>query len=280
MSGELAVEPPKSKRILRALRVYGPLRRCRPLVRYYRRLSVLHERFTVSDDDIRSACLVPEKALRKKFREALIILTEAAPLASLGDYFEFGVYNGTSLSCMYKVASELGSDGMRFFGFDSFEGLPKGADMEDDGIWTPGRWRCPIEVTRASLTDRGVDWNRTFLVEGWFHDTLTERCRIEHQMEKASIVMIDCDLYSSTVDALRFIRPLIRNEAVLLFDDWYSSGLDEKNLGEKRAFGEFLDSNPGLIVTNMGSYSDNSQVFHVRRTDQDRGIGGDASTSR
>jgi O-methyltransferase len=55
--------------------------------------------------------------------------------------------------------------------------------------------------------------------------------------------MVDCDIYTSARDALAFVEPMIGDYAVMLFDDWHAGGLAEQNLGEKRAFDEFLRRN-------------------------------------
>ena len=43
---------------------------------------------------------------------------------SAGDYLEFGVFRGTSFINACRLARKHGLDEMRFFAFDSFEGLP------------------------------------------------------------------------------------------------------------------------------------------------------------
>src|SRR5687768_4579851 len=52
--------------------------------------------------------LILEEALTPKYREGLRYLTEKYGSDSLGDYVEFGVYNGTSLIVMDRVLNELG----------------------------------------------------------------------------------------------------------------------------------------------------------------------------
>ena len=58
---------------------------------------------------------------------------------------------------------------------------------------------------------------------------MTDERRQALQIERASIIMIDCDLYASTKDALRFCSPAIQGSCVIFFDDWYP--LAEQNLG-------------------------------------------------
>ena len=50
---------------------------------------------------------------------------------------------------------------------------------------------------------------------------------------------------------LAFCEPLIRQQAVLVFDDWHASGLADKGLGEARAFAEFLQAHPSLVAEEL-----------------------------
>jgi hypothetical protein len=209
--------------------------------------------------------LVPERALMTKYRQAVLALGAEGGTGQLGDYLEFGVYIGASLACMHRVTSELGCDHVRLFGFDSFEGLPDSASTEDEGIWEPSAFSCELETTRRFLTDRHVDWDRVFLTKGWFSETLGGATIERHSIRKASIIMIDCDLCSSALEALRFCRPLIRDEAIVFFDDWYSGGLAERSLGERRAFEQFLAEDPAFEVSDFRGYSEHSEAFRLRR---------------
>ncbi|MHC4888425.1 MAG: TylF/MycF/NovP-related O-methyltransferase, partial [Planctomycetota bacterium] len=210
----------------------------------------------------------PERYLTPKFHEAILALTDQRGPEHLGDYLEFGVYIGTSLWCMFRVISELRFDRVRFFGFDSFEGYPDEA-LTNDGPWKPKQDNCDIKLTRKFLTEKGVDWNRVFLVKGWFSDTLSEEVVERHNISKASIINIDCDLYSSALQALRFCAPLILDEAIIFFSGWNANGLAEKNLGEKRAFNEFLDEYDFFEVADFGNYSHYGASFRVKRKNRD-----------
>jgi len=248
------------KPILELLGVYKPLRYA-----YKRFRSELDIR-TTSVSALKQRKLVPEGPFSEMLRECVAVLTRNSGTGPIGDYLEFGVYNGTSLSCMYAVAEEAGLGPMNFYGFDSFEGLPRRANQDDEGLWVEGQYKCSIEATRENLTDRGVDWQRVKLIKGWFSDTLTKAVVERYGIEKAAIVMVDCDNYASAAEALHFVAPLISDQAVILFDDWRAWGLDTRNLGEKRAFSKFLAAHPDFETRDMGRYSDDSQVFHVRRT--------------
>lgn len=208
---------------------------------------------------------VPLDAITRKYRDALQWLVAHERDEKIGDYLEFGVFSGTSMACMYRASRDMGLHDMRLFGFDSFQGFPPNAADEDDGYWTPGYWQMDEKYTRKYLTRQRVDWSKVFLVKGWFCDTLTSELREQYQMQKASVIMIDCDLYSSAKEALEFCEPLIQERAVIFFDDWNAGNLAEKNMGEKRAFKEFLGKYAAFRAEEIGSYNNNSKVFCLLR---------------
>ena len=84
--------------------------------------------------------------------------------------------------------------------------------------------------------------------------------------------MIDCDIYSSSRTALEFCGPLIRDRAVVVFDDWPGDAPEARLLGERRAFDEFLADNPALRAEELEPYQWEAQahemgkVFLVIRT--------------
>jgi hypothetical protein len=196
--------------------------------------------------------------LTKHYRDVLEMLIERHGRAGIGDYLEFGVFNGTSLICMYRALEQLRLSHVRLFGFDSFEGLPP----DEERHWGEGgRFSCDLETTRRILIQEGVDLSRVTLIKGFFDQTLNDG--LLSQTQKASVIMVDCDLYRSTVECLAFSDPLIKDEAVVCFDDWYP--LSERNMGEKRAFDEFLLTRPTLKARPLASYTENARTFIVTR---------------
>lgn len=199
--------------------------------------------------------LVAADQLKPEYVKALKTLSESLGPDALGDYLEFGVSHGTSLTCMHRALKELNLDKVRIFGFDSFEGLPDNAKLEGNKYFVPGAFKSSIEKTKHFLSDNGIDWKKTFLIKGWYSDTLTEELKQKHNITKASVIMIDVDIYSSSVEALNFCKSLIKDTSIIFFDDWYTFGYAEKNLGEKKAFYEFLKDNPQFKVEDLGDYS-------------------------
>ena len=203
----------------------------------------------------------PRERLQACFEEQLAWLKEQSN-GALGDYLEFGVYQGNSLVCMNRAVRKLDVDGMRLIGFDSFEGLPKSAEFDE--VWSEGQFRSDLEFTRHLLDEAGVDWDRVELVKGFYDQVLTDELAARIGLERASVVMIDCDLYTSTRDALAFCEPILADDAVLFFDDWESTGEDR---GEKLAFREFLTSNPQFDTEELDGYHEKARIFRLRRRD-------------
>lgn len=210
--------------------------------------------------------LIPEQEFELAVRRALLLLRERRPRDELGDYLEFGVFMGTSLACAHRAVDSLGLESVRLIGFDSFEGLPATAEQEGGSLWRAGDFASDYDYVRTALTEAGIDWGRVTLVPGWFDETLTAATRKRLNLRKASVLMVDCDLYSSTRTALAFCEPLIHGEAVVFFDDWQTADLADQGEGESRAFEEFLAEHPDITAEELElAYVETARAFLLRR---------------
>ena len=165
------------------------------------------------------------------------------------------------MACMYGALRSEGLDQVRLIGFDSFEGLPQEAG--DQG-WRPGEFYSSLPATLAYLRRNGVDTDEIEMVAGWFRETCRAETAERLGIRKASLILVDCDIYSASRDALAFCAPLICDSAVIIFDDW---GWSESRgmIGQKEAFSEFLTANPRLIATSLDpAYIPQARIFHLR----------------
>ena len=200
-----------------------------------------------------------------------------------GDYLEFGVYLGGSFStayhaigCAFDEASSPGpwnterecqvrraiGDRMRFFAFDSFEGLPASDGTSKDFV--EGKFSASERTFLGNIAANGVDLGRARTVPGFFSAQLLEDARIRHRIEHASIVHIDSDLYESAKIVLDFLPSVLGDCAVLIFNDWFSYRGDPR-FGEQRAFAEWRHEHPECLVTPYHTEGPWSMSFIVNR---------------
>ena len=186
-----------------------------------------------------------------------------------GDYLEFGVSTGYSLAHVYRTFSTLSqrwgdSTTRRFFGFDSFQGLPASNEAMKPAQYAEGAYAVDLDTVRGNLTRWGVRLDDVRLVEGWY-DQLTEQHKKDHQLTRAAMIFIDCDLETSTKDALRFCRNLIHDGTVVVFDDFYRHGASPRH-GVRGAWNDFLSSNPELDALPVALYRRAAFVLHRRES--------------
>jgi O-methyltransferase len=208
--------------------------------------------------------LVPAAELEAAYRDALALLRRDGS-DDVGAYLEFGVYVGTSLLCMHRASIAAGLPNMPLYGFDSFDGLPTTAAEDDGGAFRGGWYRAERSLVHEHLTRAGIDWDRTTLVPGWFDETLCPSLADRLGIDRAGVILIDCDTYPSARAALRFCAPLIRDRAVVVLDDWNAGGLASKGMGERRAFEEFLAEHDDLESRRLPAPHDNAAVFLLDR---------------
>ena len=157
---------------------------------------------------------------------------------------------------------------MRFFGFDSFEGLPEtptcppNTEGGSDTAFLAGNYACAEPELMTILEQNDVDMTKVKLVAGFYNESLTQPLKSELALDTAGIVNIDCDIYESTVDVLSFITSLLRSGTVLLFDDWLAYD-GHPFLGERRACHEWLEANPQIHLTEYFKFARTGVAFIV-----------------
>lgn len=149
-------------------------------------------------------------------------------------FFEFGVWEGYSIK---YFAEQVESTNAKFYGFDSFEGLP-----EDWGLTPKGMFDTGGNV--PSTNDKRIKF-----IKGLFQNTLSGFLaeNFERGIDGSLIVHYDADLYSSTLYCLSQIDSLKKNY-IAIFDEF--PGHETRALHNYiQAYGasvEFLGSNGGI----------------------------------
>jgi len=155
-----------------------------------------------------------------------------------GLWIELGVYRGRTLN---YLAAEKPNE--RFFGFDSFEGLPE--FWNDDNPLGHFSLHGVVPVGAivggnqpgSEPTMNTIPWkNNIKLVKGWFNETLPPF--IESHPGDIDLIHFDADLYSSTKTAFNILKSRIVPGTMLMFDE--ITGYPEYREHEIKAFAEFL----------------------------------------
>lgn len=120
------------------------------------------------------------------------------------DYFEFGVASGSSFKWWLKTNQNPTS---RFFGFDTFEGLP-----EEWGPFAKGAMAHSLESIDISDT-------RATFYKGLFQDTLIPFLN-QYDGKNRRLIHLDADLFSATIFALSQLYRFLKPGDILLFDEF------------------------------------------------------------
>lgn len=121
------------------------------------------------------------------------------------NYLEFGVCEGHSFRWWLKHNQSSSS---RFYGFDTFTGLPEQWDQFKAGDMT----------MHGNFPDVNGDARANF-IKGLFQDTLPEFLK-SFDNGKRKIIHLDADLYSSTLYVLTYLEPYLNEGDILIFDEF------------------------------------------------------------
>jgi hypothetical protein len=175
---------------------------------------------------------------------------------ALKDVYQFGVATGTGLRLIGRKMKETNIPVESYHGFDVFTGMP---EEENEPIfelnWSGGPFN---ELARRGLDSvEGVanalvqEWDAEnpgctlYIYAGLFKHSLPflneEGKDLLGRMHPALVVHIDCDLYTSTIEALEFMysNNLIQAGTMIIYDDWGGTkSWQQAHSGESRAHKE------------------------------------------
>lgn len=137
-----------------------------------------------------------------------------------GDLIETGVWRGGACIFMRAVLFAYGIEDRKVFVADSFEGLEKPdaekypSDKGDTHHIHPflavAREEVENNFRKYDLLDKQV-----IFLKGWFKDTLPTA-----PIDKLSILRLDGDMYSSTMEALENLYPKLSKGGFCIVDDY------------------------------------------------------------
>lgn len=121
-------------------------------------------------------------------------------------YLEFGVASGQSFFWWMENNKNSSS---KFFGFDTFEGLP-----ESWGGYKKG-------AMAHAENEVSTDDKRAQFVKGIFQDSLSGFISDNHEiLSKSKLIHLDADLFSSTIFVLSQLYPFLKRGDIILFDEF------------------------------------------------------------
>ncbi len=118
------------------------------------------------------------------------------------DYIEFGVFDGGSFMWWANANTQANS---RFYGFDTFEGLP-----EDWGSFKKGDMQSNMPLT---------DDTRITFFKGLFQDTVPGFAK-NYKPGVRRVIHFDADLFTSTLFGLTSMAPFLKPGDIIIFDEF------------------------------------------------------------
>ncbi|MCJ7449955.1 MAG: class I SAM-dependent methyltransferase [Bacteroidales bacterium] len=120
------------------------------------------------------------------------------------DYLEFGVSNGISFRWWIDRIKNANA---KFYGFDTFSGLPEAWGPYKKGDMGSGNE--PPEI----------DDNRHKFYQGLFQQTLIPFLN-NYKSDKRKVIHMDADIYSATLYVLALITHFLKSGDVIFFDEF------------------------------------------------------------
>lgn len=152
-----------------------------------------------------------------------------------GDLAECGVYKGASAYLMCKMYS---NSSKQIHLFDSFEGLS--APNEKDGdYWKSGSLSSPEELVIETLREC-VNYK---IYKGWIPERFNEVAD-----KNFCFVHIDVDLYTPTLESLKFFYDRLVKNGIILLDDYGFKSCP----GAKEAADNFFKDKEPIIKLTTG----------------------------
>jgi hypothetical protein len=233
-------EPPVSAEQIRALtervsRLEAALHKPVPemLTQFLDRIYKFHGPLKSSADLTRSEKV--DANLFFQYRDKSEVALSVASLWKGGDYFEFGSSDlNTFLSMLtaydlYRLDEPFPD--VRFYGFDLFGSADPRGDAARQTLAGEGPYFAPYLASGdryaqhlRMLDDHRLFRDRSFLVQGFFEDTLTPAFKAEYQREGRSIgfAFLDCNQLASYQVVFEFLFDLMAPDSFFYMDEYFA----------------------------------------------------------
>lgn len=151
-----------------------------------------------------------------------------------GDILELGTYRGGSAILMADLLKRMNSE-KKIYACDGFIGLPYddkfSRDKNSKGKFSDTNFQYVKNKIQKMGYDKSIE-----IIKGLFEETLESRL----SSKKFSFVMIDCDIYDSTIQSLDFVFPRLEKNGIIFFQNYSRKNIDDPRWGETRAVNDFF----------------------------------------
>ena len=162
------------------------------------------------------------------------------PITGLVDIYQFGVLTGDGLRAWHDTMPllDISIENANVFGFDSFSGMPfedpefmrpmhqKSAEWKQGGLNAATRLGTSEwpQLRARVINNSRFPSERVHLIRGFYNESLRGGRALaqNHGMRPALLLDIDCDLYTSSKQALTFMLKanLLRPGSFVYYDDY------------------------------------------------------------
>jgi hypothetical protein len=155
-----------------------------------------------------------------RIRATYVLAQAALMLPYQGDFVETGLARGGSAAAMLQVLHSFDSCGTKFWGYDSFEGIPDPSPGEGD--WGSKKRKGTYASSQQEFEQNIRNWNlwndsMIHVTKGWFRDTLPKS-----EVGNITFLRLDGDLYASTRDAIMALYDRVVPGGYIYVDDYGS----------------------------------------------------------
>ena len=133
-----------------------------------------------------------------------------------GDFIETGVWRGGSCIFMRELLRINNITDKKVFVADSFEGMPKPKgklDGPDHSSFDSAK--VSFERVKSNFEVFNLCNYQVIFIKGWFHESLPKA-----NIKKLSLLRLDGDLYSSTMDSLNNLYKKVSKGGFVIVDDY------------------------------------------------------------
>lgn len=154
-------------------------------------------------------------------RELEIILTELQSILGNGvegDIVEFGCYEGTTSLFLQRMLTESSKV---LHVYDSFEGLPEKTDEDISPIglqFTAGK----LNASKKNFIN---NFKKASLPLPIIHKNWFKNFRTQDLPNTVALAFLDGDFYESINDSIRLIEPSLKQDSVVIIDDYDNEAL-------------------------------------------------------